>query len=118
MGLKLAVISNAHQVYFIKKGLRKFGLDVFFDEVVVSGDVGVRKPSQEIFFYTATKLGVRPEDCAMVGDNVVSDFIGSLHAGMYPILIAREEDDYKLYLGVIKRGHIVRKISEVIDIVT
>lgn len=39
-----------------------------FDAVVLSSDVGVIKPSREIFLIMAEKLGVEPYECIMIDD--------------------------------------------------
>jgi putative hydrolase of the HAD superfamily len=44
-------------------------LDDLFDEVVISGEVGLRKPDPEIFALTARRLGVEPERCVFVDDH-------------------------------------------------
>jgi HAD superfamily hydrolase (TIGR01509 family) len=39
-----------------------------FDAVVLSGEVGMVKPYPEIFELTASRLGLRPEECVMIDD--------------------------------------------------
>lgn len=39
-----------------------------FDTVVISGEVGMRKPSPGIFVLAAERLGLTPRDCAFVDD--------------------------------------------------
>jgi putative hydrolase of the HAD superfamily len=39
-----------------------------FDTVVLSGQVGMRKPEQEIFLHAAQTLGLPPEDCVFIDD--------------------------------------------------
>lgn len=61
------------------------GLRPYCDIVVVSGDIGVHKPSPEIFTYTAERLGLKPEECTYVGDHPINDIKGALDAGMHVI---------------------------------
>ena len=42
--------------------------DGMFDVVVISGEVGMRKPEERIFRYTLDKLGLPTSDCAFVDD--------------------------------------------------
>ena len=42
--------------------------DGMFDVVVISGDVGMRKPEERIFRYTLDKLGLPAQECAFVDD--------------------------------------------------
>jgi putative hydrolase of the HAD superfamily len=39
-----------------------------FDTVVLSGEVGMRKPEQEIFLHAAQTLGLEPAECVFVDD--------------------------------------------------
>ena len=39
-----------------------------FDTVVLSGEVGMRKPEQEIFLHAAQTLGLTPAECVFVDD--------------------------------------------------
>lgn len=52
-----------------------------FDGVFVSSSIGVIKPSQRVFEYTATQLGVLPEECVMIDDSA-RNIAGALQAGM------------------------------------
>ena len=42
--------------------------DGMFDVVVISGEVGMRKPEERIYAYTLDKLGLPAHECAFVDD--------------------------------------------------
>jgi putative hydrolase of the HAD superfamily len=42
--------------------------DGMFDDIVISGEVGLRKPEPEIFHLAAERIGLRAEDCVFVDD--------------------------------------------------
>ncbi|MGB9374093.1 MAG: HAD family phosphatase [Jiangellales bacterium] len=42
--------------------------DGMFDTVVISGEVGMRKPEPEIYTHTCSRLGLAPEQCVFVDD--------------------------------------------------
>ncbi len=44
------------------------GWDDLFDVVVISGEVGMRKPEREIFVYATDRLGVTLTECVFVDD--------------------------------------------------
>lgn len=52
-----------------------------FDQVVVSGEVGLRKPEPEIYRLTAQRLGVQPEQCVFV-DDLRPNIRGAVAVGM------------------------------------
>ncbi|GAB2493523.1 HAD family hydrolase [Nocardiopsis aegyptia] len=39
-----------------------------FDTVVISGEVGMRKPEERIYLHTCERLGLAPEDCVFIDD--------------------------------------------------
>jgi len=61
----------------------------YFDHIVISSEVGVEKPTKEIFLRAMNLAGISPEECLYVGDNYYDDVIGSTSAGMDSILINR-----------------------------
>jgi HAD superfamily hydrolase (TIGR01509 family) len=59
-----------------------------FDAVVISGEVGMRKPEPQIFLHAAQLLGLEPQQCIFIDDleaNVTAaeetGFTGVLHRG-------------------------------------
>ncbi|MBR8741300.1 HAD family phosphatase [Nocardiopsis sp. MG754419] len=39
-----------------------------FDTVVISGEVGMRKPEERIYLHTCERLGLAPEECVFIDD--------------------------------------------------
>jgi putative hydrolase of the HAD superfamily len=63
-GVRTGLVSNSW-------GVRRYPRDLLaelFDGVVISGDVGIRKPSPEIYALGAQRIGVAPEACVFVDD--------------------------------------------------
>jgi putative hydrolase of the HAD superfamily len=61
-GLRLAVISNALHGGFIRRALGDLGLGGRFEAVVVSAELGIRKPRREIFEAALRELGAGAPD--------------------------------------------------------
>ena len=64
-GLKTAVLSNSWGQSLYPREV----LDDLFDEVVLSGEVGLRKPDPEIFRLVLRRLGVQASECVFVDDH-------------------------------------------------
>ena len=64
-GYLLAVGSSSKNTKFI---LKQIGLEDFFDAVADGTDITRSKPDPEVFLVAARRLGVAPEDCAVVED--------------------------------------------------
>jgi putative hydrolase of the HAD superfamily len=60
-------------------------LDELFDEVVISGDVGMHKPEPEIFELAAARIGVPAPRCVFV-DDLRENCAGAEAVGMTAIL--------------------------------
>jgi putative hydrolase of the HAD superfamily len=100
-GIKTALLSNSW-------GGRDYPLEQLreiFDAIVISGEVGLRKPEPEIYRYTARKLDVPAEECVFIDDFSVN-VEGAEAVGMTGVLhrnpqetVARLEDLFDLDLG-------------------
>lgn len=90
-GIPLGVITNG-PADFQRAKLVAVGIEGLFDVVVASGDIGVLKPSREIFHRALDGLGVAPGRAIHVGDNFAADVVGAVDAGMSAIWINRDAD--------------------------
>jgi putative hydrolase of the HAD superfamily len=59
--------------------------DGMFDDIVISGEVGLRKPEPEILRLAAGRLGLEPAECVFV-DDLQLNVDGALAVGMTAIL--------------------------------
>jgi len=87
----LAVVSNAN-VYWFYPPFKKFKLEKFFDVVVVSAEVGVKKPNKKIFELALRKLKVKPHEAIYVGNDLIADVYGAKKAGLKTVLIVRKKE--------------------------
>jgi len=65
---KLALLSNSSSDY-LRNELHKYDLERYFDEIVISSEVGLIKPEPAIFEHVMEKLGAKPEECIFTDDN-------------------------------------------------
>lgn len=86
----LGLISNFDHPPYVYASVRKLGLEKFFTAVLVSGEVGIKKPNPRIFHLALQRTGLQPEEVVYVGDTE-EDIAGSLSAGIVPILIQRNK---------------------------
>jgi len=63
-GVRTGMVSNSWGTRRYDRGL----LAELFDGVVISGEVGVRKPSPEIYALGAQSIGLEPSACVFVDD--------------------------------------------------
>lgn len=60
--------------------VHRLDLQIYFDVILVSGDLPWEKPNREIFNRACHFLGVEPHACIMVGDKLETDIQGGIEA--------------------------------------
>ncbi|MFH1770075.1 MAG: HAD family hydrolase [archaeon] len=85
---KLVLISNT-DCLSVPQLLEKFDLNKYFDEVVLSCDIGSLKTDKEIFEMPLKKLKLKKTEVIMVGDSIPTDIEGAAKAGIAGILVDR-----------------------------
>jgi HAD superfamily hydrolase (TIGR01549 family) len=88
---KLAVVANAIS-NVSRLALEKLDLAKYFDYIVLSRDLGVRKPDLEIFVYALRSMWVKGSEAVHVGDSLVDDVQGGKDAGMKTVWIKGNEE--------------------------
>ncbi|MBR0278177.1 MAG: HAD family hydrolase [Clostridia bacterium] len=85
-GYKLGLITNGRsKIQSAKIGL--LGIEKYFDEIIISGDLGIHKPDRRIFDIFAKKINLNPCEMLYVGDNPVNDVDASRKAGYIPVWV-------------------------------
>ena len=67
--------------------LRVAGILDFFDAIVISSDLGRRKPHPLIFLEALDRMDLEPGQAIFVGDNPYEDILGAKNVGMKTVLI-------------------------------
>lgn len=111
----LAVVSNVTYGPMVVEKLGMHGLLDYFDEVVTSYDVGLRKPHPEIFARALDSLGADPSEAVMIGDELVDDVIGARSAGVRAILLGPPGSDHGAADAVVREfGEVPRAVQSVL----
>jgi HAD superfamily hydrolase (TIGR01549 family) len=88
-GYTLGLISNFDHPPHVHQVIDEYALRQWFSVIVISGEVGVKKPQPEIFHLALEQTGMAPMEVVYVGDTA-EDVQGARAAGMHPIMIRRE----------------------------
>lgn len=80
-GVPVALVTNQ----FGRDCYRGFDLEALADEVVVSTELGVRKPSRRIYAVACERLGVQPDEAVMV-DDLQHNLDGAARLGIAGVL--------------------------------
>jgi len=84
---RLAVVSNFDDPLAVHQLLERFELARMVSAVVVSADIGWRKPRPEIFRAALERTGLAPQDVVFVGDSWEEDVLGAAALGMATVWI-------------------------------
>lgn len=82
--LRIGIVSNGRGD-LQRAVIEALGFAHYVDTIVISSEVGFRKPRPEIFAVALDRLGAAAGDTVMVGDDQGSDVDGALGAGICPI---------------------------------
>jgi putative hydrolase of the HAD superfamily len=80
-GFKLGIITNGHSFQQQTK-IDALEIRGFFDVVLVSAEVSIKKPDARIYQLALEKLKLEPSHALMVGDHVINDVLGARDAGL------------------------------------
>jgi len=82
---QLHIITNGFEEVQMQK-LKKSEIRHFFDKVITSESVGVKKPNPIIFNHALKVANAAPKKSVMIGDNLEADILGAQQIGMQAIL--------------------------------
>jgi epoxide hydrolase-like predicted phosphatase len=80
-GIRTGLVSNS----WGEEGYDRSRFAELFDAVVISGEIGIRKPAPEIYALAAERLGREPERCVFV-DDLAGNLKPALAIGMATVL--------------------------------
>lgn len=80
-GFKTAIIANGDSIG-ARNVISYCKLGDYFDDIVISEEIGIEKPARGIFEAALNSLDVKPENTIMVGNRINADIIGANRMGM------------------------------------
>jgi FMN phosphatase YigB (HAD superfamily) len=81
IGKKIGILTDYETEYQVIK-LEKLGLLKYIDILVTSEEVGIEKPSTQMFYTMLQKLNLNPGDVIMIGDNYEKDIKGAINSNI------------------------------------
>lgn len=87
LGLRTAIVANSwpDPGRVLRGDAERFGLADRLDEMVLSEEVGARKPDPKIFLECCRRLDVAPSEAMHVGDSLEADVAGAQAAGLMTV---------------------------------
>ncbi len=91
---RIGLLSNFTHPPAATEIITDLGLAPFFDVILISGDLGYRKPHPSVFQELIDQLGVQSNQIAFVGDDPEADVTGAMRAGLKPIWTTYVRDNH------------------------
>lgn len=88
-GKKVGILTSLDAVKGFKlKRIQHLGISKYVDKIIIGGETcRIKKEDAKIFRFAARKIGEKPENILMVGDDIKHDIKGARAVGMYTALI-------------------------------
>ncbi len=90
---RLAMISNAGNVANVQRLIEKVDIRKYFDPILISSGVGLRKPHRLLFETVLNAWKMPADQVVMIGDMLNADVLGAQKVGMHQIWITTEADN-------------------------
>lgn len=111
---RLAALSDGQAVWAVPE-LRSVGLLDFFDPIIISSDLGYRKPDQRMFALMLEKMKLRAEEVIFIGNDMLRDVFGANKMGIKTIFFKSNQGEQRS-MGA-EADYIIYKFSELPDAV-
>jgi HAD superfamily hydrolase (TIGR01549 family) len=117
-GYRLGIISNAGDDEDVQQLVDQARIRPYFDEILSSAALGIRKPNPRIFDSMLSKLNVKRNRAAMVGDTLGADILGAQNAGIFSIFLTRRAATpaNRAHLDTIQPDVVINSLSELPDL--
>lgn len=97
----LAYLQQKYSLHIISNGFKETtltkmnlsNLNPYFENVIISEDVGVNKPNPQIFEYALDKAKATKAESVMIGDSLEADIYGALGFGLDAIFFNPTQKD-------------------------
>ena len=66
-------------------------MESYFDSIIISSDLGVRKPDEQIYLEPLQQFSITPEESAFVGDDNDRELDGAKAVGLTTVRVRRHE---------------------------
>lgn len=119
-GYRLGLISNAGDDADVQVLVDRANLRPYFDTIVTSAALGIRKPNPRIFHQVLAAWGVSPARAAMVGDTLGADILGAQNAGILSIWVTRRADTpaNRAHADTIQPDAIIATLADLLPLLT
>jgi len=107
---RLTMITNGASVWQRAK-IEKLSIEDYFEEIIVSGELGHHKPSSKIFEEMTRRTQVDVSDIIYIGNNYMKDVIGAKESGWKAVWVKRNDEERDESVP----DYVINELSELLD---
>lgn len=112
---RLAALSDAQSAWAVPE-IRAVGIEGYFNPIIVSGDVGYRKPDKRIFQLALDGMKLPPENVLFVGNDMYRDIYGAKQMGMKTVFYSSNQGRKKV--NGVEPDYIIYQFTELQQAIT
>ena len=118
---KVGILSNNVQEW-VNQVIKNYKIGKLFDAVIISSEVGERKPNAKIYYEALKKLSLKPEETVFVADEVAEDLVAASGLGIKTIWFNTNakgwwKADDSSVLKIYKPDAIIKNLKDTIPII-
>jgi len=111
---RLGLVSNFDHASTVYRVLEREGVRDLFQEILISAEVGWRKPHREIFQLVLDRMRVDPAEALFIGDSLLYDIAGAKQIGMDTVWLSPEYQPTRPDLPT--PDHVIARLSDLADL--
>lgn len=112
-GYRFAVVSNARSHWAVVEIMKRLKIDRYFQTILTSASVGLRKPRPEIYLRAMNILGSSPDSTVMIGNSLGIDVLGAKKLNARALHIEREIAEESL----VEPDATIKSLSEILEVI-
>ena len=121
LAIKTTIITDGLPIKQYEKILR-LEIDLIFDLIIISDEIGIKKPNPELFKYWLKKFNVKGEEALYIGDRLDKDILPSNLNNIHSVYLHRggKYDKYDANVkieGNFKPDYEITNLNELFDII-
>ncbi len=114
-GIRLGIVSNG-TTREQRDQLEQLGIIGFFDPILISQEVGIRKPEPGIFLIAAERWQLPASEILVVGDRGDWEVLGAQRAGMQSALTTQFVNRLNTVLSKAEPNFLISHFKELLDV--
>lgn len=107
---RLTMITNGASIWQSAK-IEKLDIEDYFEEIIVSGELGHHKPSKKIFEEMTRRTQVDESEIIYIGNNYLKDVVGAKESGWKVVWVKRDDEERDESVP----DYVISELSELLD---